>query len=87
MRAETLRSSSSQKIIVADNFLLGGDVSFSMLDHLFDKAINPIKSLSFSKAGAKVLLFFELTKYFAKKIQKKHYFSYFFSISTPPTPR
>ena len=28
-------------------------------------------SASFSKAGAKVLLFFELTKYFAKKMQKK----------------
>ena len=36
--------------------------------------LNYIPHTSFSKAGAKVLLFFELTKYFRKKNAKKVYF-------------
>ena len=37
--------------------------------------LNYIPHTSFSKAGAKVLLFFELTKYFRKKMQKKYIFN------------
>ena len=34
-------------------------------------------STSFSKASAKVLLFFDMTKYFEKKMQKNCIFLYF----------
>ena len=43
--------------------------------------LNYIPLLSLSKAGAKVLLFFDMTKYFDKKMQKKCnlcYFSFIF---------
>ncbi len=38
---------------------------------LFPHAFCCAKEHCFSKAGAKVLLFFEMTKYFVKKMQKK----------------
>ena len=43
--------------------------------------LNYIPLLSLSKAGAKVLLFFDMTKYFEKKMQKKcilYHFSFIF---------
>ena len=39
--------------------------------------LNYIPHTSFSKASAKVLLFFDMTKYFARKMQKKCILCYF----------
>ena len=44
--------------------------------------LNYIPHTSFSKASAKVLLFFDMTKYFGKKMQKKCYFLNFCRFQT-----
>jgi len=35
---------------------------------------------AFSKAGAKVLLLFDMCKYFQEKMQKKHFFPVFLGV-------
>ena len=42
--------------------------------------LNYYPHTSFSKAGAKVLLFFDMTKYFSKKMQKNMHFLWFSTV-------